>query len=344
MIDGLFDIHFRLDKIDKNGDPLARLNQIVDWNIFRPQLNSIREKDRKSPAGAKGYDPVMMFKILVLQSLYNLSDDQIEFQILDRISFIRFLGLSIGGKVPDATTVWRFREALIEAGLVENLFKKFDAFLRDNGFAARKGQIVDASIVQCPRQRNTREENREIKRGNPPEADAGIDGWSDKKRAQKDTEARWTKKNGRSHFGYKNHIQIDAQHKMIRAFAVTDASVHDSRQFEKLLDENNTSREVWADSAYRSEGRLAELERRGFRERLQRKGCRNKPLSEREKRGNRTRSKVRSRVEHVFGVQAMRAGNLLLRTIGQVRASCVIGLRNLAYNLDRYAMLKTVRA
>ena len=340
MINGLFDIHLRLDKIDKNGDPLSRLNQIVDWDIFRPELQSIRDKGRKSPAGARGYDPVMMFKILVLQSLYNLSDDQIEFQILDRISFIRFLGLSIGGKVPDATTVWRFREALSEAGLVENLFKKFDAFLRDNGFAARKGQIVDASIVECPRQRNTRDENREIKRGEA----AGIEGWSDKKRAQKDTEARWTKKNGRNHFGYKNHIQIDAKHKMIRAFAVTDASVHDSRQFEKLLDENNASREVWADSAYRSAERLAELERRGFREHLQRKGCRNKPLSEREKRGNRTRSKVRSRVEHVFGVQAMRAGNLLLRTIGQVRAGCVIGLRNLAYNLDRYAMLKTVRA
>ena len=223
---------------------------------------------------------------------------------------------------------------------MKNLFKKFDAFLRDNGFAARKGQIVDASIVECPRQRNTREENREIKRGKA----TGIEGWSDKKRARKDTEARWTKKNGRSHFGCKNHIRIDAAHKMIRAFAVTDASVHDSRQFEKLLDDDNTSREVWADSAYRSEGRLAELERRGFRERLQRKGCRNKPLSEREKRGNRTCSKIRSRVEHVFGVQAMRAGNLLLRTIGRVRAECVIGLRNLAYNLDRYAMLKTAPA
>jgi IS5 family transposase len=105
------------------------------------------------------------------------------------------------------------------------------------------------------------------------------------------------------------------------------------------LDESNSSCDVWADSAYRSDEKLAELAKRGFSEHLQRKGYRHKKLTEREKQGNHSRSKIRSRVEHIFGVQAQRAGNLLIRTTGLVRARAKIGLRNLAYNLDRYSFL-----
>ncbi len=336
MIDGPFDLHFRLQKIDKTGDPLIRLNEMIDWEIFRSELELIRKKKRKSNAGAKGYDLVLMFKIIILQSLYNLSDDQIEFQILDRLSFMRFLGLSIRGKVPDATSVWRFREALIEASLVDKLFDKFQLHLRESGFTARKGQIVDASIIKCPRQRNSREENDKIKKGKADE----IEDWSPQKQAQKDTDARWTKKNGAKYYGYKNHIQIDVENKLIRKYAVTDASVHDSNVFEELLDEDNSSRDIWADSAYRSKNQIENLSAKGFREHLQRKGSRHKPLTKWEKHGNRTRSRTRSRVEHVFGVQAMRAGTLILRTIGKTRAACKIGLRNLSYNIDRYSMLK----
>jgi IS5 family transposase len=259
-----------------------------------------------------------------------LSDDTLEFQILDRLSFTRFLGIGIGGKVPDATTIWRFREELVGAGVVEGLFKKFDSFLRDNGFQARKGQIIDASIVNVPKQRNSRDENSRIKQGEIP------DGWNENKKRQKDVDARWTKKNGHHFFGYKNHIVIDAKHKLIRDYTVTDAAVHDSQVFEELLDEDNRSRDVWADSAYRSEEALAMLKKQGYREHLQRKGCRHRKLTEWEKRGNRTRARIRSRIEHVFGVQTQKAGNLLLRTIGIIRARAKIGLRNLAYNIDRY--------
>lgn len=138
---------------------------------------------------------------------------------------------------------------------------------------------------------------------------------------------------------HKNHIQVDAKHKLIREYEVTDASVHDSQVFEELLDEKNTSRDIWADSAYRSKEKLETLEAWRFREHLQRKGCRHKPLTEWEKQGNHTRSKMRSRVEHVFGVQAMRAGTLLIRTVGLIRAKTKIGLRNLAYNIDRFCLL-----
>ncbi len=139
---GLFDLHIRFDRLDnKKGDPLSKLNKVIDWELFRPALESVFEKERKSNAGAKGFDKVMLFKCLILQSLYNLSDEALEFQILDRLSFTRFLGIGIGEKVPDATTIWRFREELVGAGIVEELFRQFDSFLRENGFQAKCGQI-----------------------------------------------------------------------------------------------------------------------------------------------------------------------------------------------------------
>ena len=333
---GLFDYSKRLARIDNVGDPLAELNKVVDWEQLREFIELSREKPRKSSAGAKGYDSILMFKILIIQALYNLSDERLEFQVLDRYSFSRFLGIQEGDKVPDATTIYRFREDLAKVGVIELLFTQFDQFLRNNGFKAQKGQIVDASIVRVPIQRNSRDENKDIKSGKK------IKLWSKAKRRQKDTDARWTKKNSKSYFGYKNHISVDAGHKFIRSYEVTDASVHDSRVFTELLDPCNTSRDVWADSAYRSEESLKELQEQGFREHIQRKGSRHKKLTAREKQGNRSRSRIRSRVEHVFGVQAMRTGGTLLRGIGIIRLKAKIGLRNMAYNLTRYALLVAV--
>lgn len=332
--DGLFDFEFRMRDIDKNGDPLIALNKMVNWEFFRSILERVYEKERKSPAGRKPHDVVMMFKVLVLQSLYNLSDDSVEFQIQDRLSFMRFLGLTLANRVPDAKTVWLFRQRLIEHDLIEELFCLFNEVLERNGFAARKGQIIDASIVAAPRQRNSRDENEKIKNGEE------IEGWSDEKARQKDVDARWTQKNNVNHYGYKNHISVDVKHKFIRRFSVTDASVHDSQVFDELLDPENSSRDVWADSAYRSAERLQSLAEQGYREHVQRKGRRNHTLTSHEKQGNHTRAKTRARVEHIFGVQSMRAGgNLVIRTIGLVRARAKIGLRNLAYNLSRYARL-----
>jgi IS5 family transposase len=336
MQTGCFDWQNRFEKLDKTGDPLLKRNTAINWEMFLAELEALRDKQRKSNAGAKPYDAVLMFKVLILQQLYNLSDEAVEYQILDRMSFMRFLGLQAGDPVPDAKTIWLFREQLKAAGRMEQLFTQFTEFLAANGYAAKQGQIVDASIVATPRQRNSRDENRQLKDGTTPEE------WPEAKKRQKDVDARWTKKNGKTYYGYKNHVDIDVQHKFIRGYAVTDAAVHDSQVFEDLLDENNSSRDVYADSAYRSEEsreRLAEL---GFREHLQRKGCKNLPLTKREQQGNRTRARIRSRIEHVFGVQAMMAGNLILRCIGMIRARVKIGLRNLAYNINRYAVLVTI--
>ncbi len=330
---GLFDWHERFDKLNDGGDPLVKLNELMDWSLFTKSLKTLRSEERKSNAGRKLYDSTLMFKILVLQSLYNLSDDQTEFQIRDRLSFMRFLALSLNDRVPDAKTIWLFREQLTEVGLAEKLFDQFDRFLRNNGFSAKKGQIVDASIIKAPKQRNSRSENKQIKNGDAPED------WSDAKKRQKDTDARWVKKNGQNHYGYKNHIEVDVQHKLIRKYEVTDAATHDSQVFEDLLDHTNSSQDVWADSAYRSGEKLDHLSEHGFREHIQRKSYRNKKLTDREKSGNHTRSKIRSRVEHIFGVQSQRAGSLLIRSIGLVRAKTKIGLRNLAFNIDRYCLL-----
>jgi len=330
---GLFDWQTRFEQLDGCGDPLVKLNKAMHWEQFRQILEAIRERQRKSNAGRRPFDVVVMFKILILQSLYNLSDEQLEFQIKDRLSFMRFLGLSIGDTVPDARTIWLFREQLKQAGLVKQLFERFDKFLRENGFSAQKGQIVDASIVSVPKQRNTRQENKAIKQGNVPNS------WSKNKKRQKDTDARWTKKNSRNYYGYKNHVEVDVKNKLVRKYRVTDAALHDSHVFEKLLDENNSSKDVWADSAYGGYEKRQALKHRGFRGHIQRKGCRHKKLSERQRQSNHTRAKVRSRVEHIFGVQTMRAGNLLIRTIGIGRAKVKIGLRNLAYNIDRFCLL-----
>ena len=246
---------------------------------------------------------------------------------------MRFLNLAIEDSVPDARTIWLFREQLKEFKLVEKLFADFDRYLAESGFEAKKGQIIDASIAAAPKQRNSREENGQIKDGEIPKD------WSQKKRSHKDTDANWVQKNGKNYFGCKNHVEVDVKHKFIRKYKVTPSSVHDSNVFEEILDKNNTSKDVFADSAYRSKESLKELETLGFREHLQRKGCKNKKLNNWEKQGNHTRSKIRSRIEHVFGVQAQRAKTLIIRTIGIIRADIKIGLRNLAYNMQRYSIL-----
>jgi IS5 family transposase len=251
------------------------------------------------------------------------------------------LGLHLEDRVPDAKTVWLFRERLKALGLVEVLFARFHEQLAQRGYVAKAGQMIDATFVEAPRQRNSREENAKIKAGETP------DGWDDPEngamRRQKDTDARWTKKNNESHYGYKNHINADADTKLIQDYAVTPANVHDSRVFEDLLDTETASgagakRPVYADSAYRSAEHEAYLAEQEMDSQIHEKGTRAAPLTEPQKASNRKKSKIRARVEHVFGAQAAMGGHLV-RTIGLQRASVKIGLMNLAYNMRRLVQL-----
>ncbi len=336
---GFYDFDKRLEAISAKGDPLEIIKATVPWESFRPEIEAaIRPKpeERKSKAGRKPYDAVLMFKILVLQTLHNLADEQLEYLIRDRLSFMRFLDLGLEDPVPDATTVWLYREALAKAGLVEKLFDAFNRHLEAKGFIARGGQIIDATIVAAPKQRNSRAENEAIKAGKTPE------GWAEDeaKNRQKDKDARWTRKHGRSYYGYKNHIGIDRKYKLIRRQAATDASVHDSQKLDDVLDGSNTSSDVWADSAYRSAEIEAKLEAKGYKSHVHRRSRRNRPLTQREKSANTTRSRVRARVEHVFGHQHTSMGAKIVRTIGIVRARAKIGMMNLVYNMSRLVQLE----
>lgn len=340
---GFHDLDQRLDALSAKGDPLEALNGLIPFESFRAEIEAVvrpAPEERKSKAGRKPFDAVMMFKVLVLQTLYNLADEQVEYQIRDRLSFMRFLGLGLEDTVPDATTVWLFREALAKAGLVKTLFERFNRHLDAKGYIARGGQIVDATIVAAPKQHNTREENEAIKAGKTPE------GWEENpaKNAQKDKDARWTKKNEESFYGYKNHVSVDRKHKLVRRYAETEASVHDSQKLDEVLDKSNTSNEVWADSAYRSAETEAKLKERGFKSRIHRRAARNHPLSDRQKAANTTRSRVRARVEHVFGDQQNAMGGIFVRTIGIARAAVKIGMMNLVYNMRRFVSLERVAA
>jgi IS5 family transposase len=340
---GFFDVAKRYAGLDAKNDPLLKIAAVVPWENFREQLEGVWRKAaeaRKSKAGRKPWDAVVMFKAIVLCELYNLSDDQIEYQLRDRLSFVRFLGLGLEDAVPDAKTVWLYREQLAQAGMIASLFDDFDDHLKAQGYLAMGGQIIDASIVPVPRQRNSRDDNAKIKAGEVPE------NWADKpaKRRQKDTDARWTKKHGKSHFGYKNHVNADRRHKLVRRYHVTSAAVHDSQAVDPILDADNTASSIWADSAYRSAEIEKKLVAKGLKSRIHRKGHRGRPLSKREQQGNKTRSKVRARVEHVFGAQCNDMGGTMVRSIGLVRAKARIGLKNLAYNMRRLTQLERLAA
>lgn len=332
---GFFDVQARQGQLDGR-DPLIELSRRIPWEEFRSCIERVHKQDRKHAAGRPAWDAVIIMKALVLGRLYNLSDDELEYQIRDRLSFTRFLGLQLEDRVPDAKTLWAYRERLIRAGLMQELFDRFERYLQRQGYQARKGQIVDASIVPVPRQRNTREENQQIKRGETPEP------WLDDpaKLRQKDRDARWVVKNFERQYGYKNHLSVDVKHRFVRRFSVSPAHVHDSQHFEGLLQADQRDNPVYGDGAYRSVERVEVLEARGFIDRLHYKGHKHQSLNARECRRNRARSRIRVHVEHVFAFQENSMGGKFLRSIGLARASFGIGMMNLVYNFKRYVHLQ----
>src|ERR1019366_3307415 len=249
---GLFDYQERKAALCQKATPLDRLNARVDWELFRPELEGHLDDQCGVQGGGTPWCPGLMFKILVLQKYFAVSEEQTEFQILDRFSFQRFLGLDVGDGVPDQNSIWTFKERLGGKGL-RGCFDLFDEVLRATGLLASTGKIVDASFVAVPRQRNTREENAQIKASRTPE------GWQENpdQLAQKDVAARWAIKHQERHYGYKNPIKCNAQSKLIERYTVTDASVHDSQPLVELLDPKEGR--LQADSAYRSRKIDAEL-------------------------------------------------------------------------------------
>jgi len=330
---GFFDQDIRLSKLSELGDPLERLNNGIDFEMFRDLLETSLHKDSKGKGGRPPYDYVLMFKILILQRYYNLSDHQTEYQINDRMSFMRFLNLTISDDIPDSKTIWNFGEQLTDLGLAKELFDLFGKELTRLGLIINEGKIVDASFVEAPRQRNSREDNKKIKSGN------GSDLWKDKpnKARQKDIDARWTKKNFQNYYGYKNHAKVDAKSKLIDSYQVSDASVHDSQTLDDLLQEQDKGQELYADSAY--VGQETTLSKHRVKDQIHQKGYKNKPLTEQEKSLNTEKSKTRARVEHVFGFMENSMNSMFFRKVGIKRAETAVGLMNLVYNMFRKIQL-----
>ena len=333
---GFFDQDFRLSKLTKLGDPLERLNKGIDFELFREFLIDSLTKEAKGSGGRPPYDYVMMFKILILQRYYNLSDDQVEFQINDRMSFMRFLGLTISDDIPDSKTVWNFREQLTDLQLIESLFNLFLSHLEDLNLIINEGKMIDASFVEVPRQRNTRDENKTIKKENkiPKE-------WTKKpnKLAQKDVDARWTKKGGQNYYGYKNHTKTDSKSKIITKYTVTTASVHDSQTLELLLEDKDKGETLHADSAYKGQDQDEIINNKELKNEVHEKGSRNNPLTDKQKESNTIKSKTRARVEHIFGFMENSMNGMGIRSIGIKRAEAIIGLTNLTYNMFRKLQL-----
>ncbi|MGK0315573.1 MAG: IS5 family transposase [Saprospiraceae bacterium] len=211
------------------------------------------------------------------------------------MSFMRFLNLTISDDIPDSKTIWYFSERLTDLGIVKELFDIFTSSLEDLGLIINEGKIVDASFIEVPKQRNSREKNKQIKE------EQGGELWNDKpnKKRQKDIDARWTKKNHQNYFGYKNHAKVDSKSKLIDSYLVTDASVHDSQTLDVLLSPTDRGQDFYADSAYVGQSTI--LKKHGVQDKVHEMGYKNNPLTDKQKKRNTEKSKERVRVEHVFG-------------------------------------------
>jgi transposase, IS5 family len=357
---GFFSLSEHLEKLSEHGDPLEVLDATVDFAYFRGWLIEGLGYSDGSKGGRPPFDPVSMFKALILQAQHNLSDAKMEFMIRDRLSWMRFLGFDLGGPTPDENTIRLFRNKLTETGTLKRVMKAFDWQLHKKGYIPIGGQIVDASLVPAPKQRNTEYEKAQIKAGKTAQ-----EIWLDapNKAAQKDTQAPlswfackllpgngWTLKIGGKIrfrpdgtplpqialpvFGYKSHIAIDRRYGFIRESAVTSASEADGRMLRRLVTTNNTSSEVWADTAYRSQSNEKWLVSQMLTSRIHRRKPNGKPMPKATACANGKKSSVRARVEHVFTHQKMRFG-LFIRTIGLARAEAKLTLANIAYNFNR---------
>lgn len=334
-----------IQKLSTQGNPLETLSSVIDFEMFRSILeDAVINKEVKSNAGRRPIDVVQMFKVLVVERLYNLSDESCQYQILDRLSFQRFLGIDSVSDVPDARTIWAFRDKLVKQGVFDRLFDLFRSILDGCGLRYTEGKIVDASFVEAPRQHNTREENKIIKQGD------GSSLWQDEegddetvlskkkhKRSHKDIEARWTKKGGQRHYGYKKHIKVDVKTKLIESYVTTSASVHDAKVVSALLEKSDEGQSLYADSGYT--GKDEEIKNAGMHPVICERGKRNHPLTDEQKANNRLKSKIRCRVEHVFGFCRGAMHGLKVRSVGFIRAHGFVAFSALLYNMFRFAII-----
>ena len=354
----MYGAQIQLDKLEKMGDPLIEINKIINWEMFREPLEKAIRKPDYSKGGRPPWDVVLMFRIVMLMAWYNLSYNQAQYQINNRLDFMRFLGVEVGARLPDENTIWDFKEALKDTGIDQSLFGLFNGNLEKLGIEVSKGVMVDASFVEVPRRRVISEselkepkkllENEAIQVSLEEGEDKILVSAEDERTEhilrQTDFEARYTKKNGQTFFGYKDHAAVDKDTKLIVDYGVTSAEVHDSQVFLDFINADTTG--VWADSAYHSGAINAALLAKNpdISVNICNRAYRNTPLTDEQKLENSLISKIRARVEHVFGFMTRSMGGMILNCIGLERAKRDIGLKNLGYNIRRTVTLKRCTA
>jgi len=334
----LFVSERRQEKIEQFTGVLDKLDRLVDWVGLAGAVNKETGREAPQPKGGRPpYPTAALLKIVVLQQLYgNLSDEQMEYALLDRGSWQRFVGLAYARDLPDARTIWAFKELLAQGGGATALFDAVGQQLADAGLKAQGGQIIDATIVTVPKAHLDEKEKETVKGGQTP------DHWSDKEAAHKDTDARWTAKHDRWFFGYKAHINTDQEHKLIRLIEVTPANIDDREPLDKLIDPSEARKQrgktVHADRGYDAKAVREKINAMGLIDGVARKDDPNRYDQSEIHERNKRLSKIRARVEHVFGGWEKTMGKAI-RSIGKVRAKSQITIQATVYNLRRWVTL-----
>lgn len=292
---------------------LDRLSALVCWERFERLLKGLRDPG----PGRGGYRPLLMFRALLLQSLYGLSDPALEEALSDRLSFRRFVGLGLDDDTPDHTTLCRFRLRLIETGLLDRLFDELDRQLDEAGVMVKRGTMLDATLIETEASGRPRRDGTAV-----------------------DPDARLAKRQGkgRARFGYKAHVGVDEGSGLIRSVVTTPANVNDTTPADLLI--RGDERAVWADAAYHTHARQRALKARGIKPRLARRPNKHHPvLPPRLKRYNALIARRRAAVETTFATWKRRMGLTGIRYIGLAKATAQVTLAAIAFNMRRWVAL-----
>ena len=296
----------------KKSEWLDRLDAALDW----PALETIVAGIYASRGGGLSYPLLTYVKLLLLQQWHGLSDEGLEAAVDDRLSFRRFAGIPLAESVPDHSSVWRFREELARRGLAARLLAEVNRQLDARGLILRRGTLIDATILEAAVR--------------PPGGDAG-------EVSPRDPQAGWTKKNGRSRFGYEAHAAVDEGSGLVRAATMTPADVHDSVEADDLVQGDEGA--VYADKAYDSEKRRADLRARGIEPRIMHKARRNRPLKPWQTWFNEAVAPVRAGVERLFATMKRTYGHRRVRYLGLARNDVQLQAMCAAINLRRALVL-----
>lgn len=329
----MFVQHHRDQKLQQYTGSLERMAELVDFAKVGAAVDGACPRPDRSKGGRPPYPTETMVRVLFVQALYNLSDEETEHQLLDRRSFQRFCGLADELRIPDARTIWLFKQRLTQGGLgARAIFDAVQQQLQAHGYIPRGGQIIDATLVRAPIQNLTKDEKAQVYQGKTPED------WSPKKAAHQDSDARWTKKYKKSFHGYKLHANVDVRWKFIRRWKVTPANVDDGNTLAAVLDSANTAARLYADRGYDHEANRQVLAGHGWKDGIARKAEPGRKLGQRAQARNKAINRKRARVEHVFA-QLQHLGGKFVRAVTLARNELAIAIKCAAYNARRLVSL-----